>query len=239
MTVSRDNSKAVYQGIKDAGIRFISGAAGDLAGLPAATGRRRPGDDAGRGGQGRRGHRHRRWRLLRRASPTRCSCRITASWPASTALCRWRCSTASRSYADRASRALGASRTRGTRRAASSPSRCCGRWASRLITRATRPKSASRSKRPDLRLSLALAGGPAAHARSDGGLTACAASHASAPMKRADCIEAPSTPNCDDRLVVTIMGACAQELYDLGHRETSSISNTPWGWPPPSGWGWR
>jgi sulfopyruvate decarboxylase subunit beta len=26
-------------------------------------------------------------------------------------------------------------------------------------------------------------------------------------------------PEFDDRLVVTIMGACAQELYDLGHRE--------------------
>lgn len=37
-------------------------------------------------------------------------------------------------------------------------------------------------------------------------------------MKRADCIKAlyPEFKNC---LVVTIMGACAQELYDLGHRE--------------------
>ena len=26
-------------------------------------------------------------------------------------------------------------------------------------------------------------------------------------------------PECEDRLVVTIMGACAQELYDLGHRD--------------------
>src|SRR5690349_1164374 len=25
-------------------------------------------------------------------------------------------------------------------------------------------------------------------------------------------------PECEDKLVVTIMGACAQELYDLGHR---------------------
>lgn len=35
-------------------------------------------------------------------------------------------------------------------------------------------------------------------------------------MKRADCIKAlyPELENC---LVVTIMGACAQELYDLGH----------------------
>jgi sulfopyruvate decarboxylase subunit beta len=37
-------------------------------------------------------------------------------------------------------------------------------------------------------------------------------------MKRADCIEA-LYPELADRLVVTIMGACAQELYDLGHRE--------------------
>ncbi|MDX1521094.1 MAG: thiamine pyrophosphate-dependent enzyme, partial [Anaerolineae bacterium] len=37
-------------------------------------------------------------------------------------------------------------------------------------------------------------------------------------MKRADCIEA-LYPELEDRLVVTIMGACAQELYDLGHRE--------------------
>ncbi len=38
-------------------------------------------------------------------------------------------------------------------------------------------------------------------------------------MKRADCIGA-LYPELGDRLVVTIMGATAQELYDLGHRET-------------------
>ena len=38
-------------------------------------------------------------------------------------------------------------------------------------------------------------------------------------MKRADCIGA-LYPELGDRLVVTIMGACAQELYDLGHRES-------------------
>lgn len=37
-------------------------------------------------------------------------------------------------------------------------------------------------------------------------------------MLRADCIEA-LYPELEDRLVVTIMGASAQELYDLGHRE--------------------
>lgn len=36
-------------------------------------------------------------------------------------------------------------------------------------------------------------------------------------MKRADCIEALYS-ELEDRLVVTIMGACAQELYDLGDR---------------------
>lgn len=35
-------------------------------------------------------------------------------------------------------------------------------------------------------------------------------------MKRAECIKA-LYPELHDRLVVTIMGACAQELYDLGH----------------------
>ncbi|MBI1876920.1 MAG: thiamine pyrophosphate-binding protein [Chloroflexi bacterium] len=35
-------------------------------------------------------------------------------------------------------------------------------------------------------------------------------------MKRADCIRA-LYPELHDRLVVTIMGASAQELYDLGH----------------------
>ncbi len=35
-------------------------------------------------------------------------------------------------------------------------------------------------------------------------------------MKRADCLKA-LYPELDNRLVVTIMGACAQELYDLGH----------------------
>lgn len=38
-------------------------------------------------------------------------------------------------------------------------------------------------------------------------------------MKRADCLGALH-PELGDRLVVTIMGACAQELYDLGHRES-------------------
>ncbi|MEZ4683368.1 MAG: thiamine pyrophosphate-dependent enzyme [Caldilineaceae bacterium] len=37
-------------------------------------------------------------------------------------------------------------------------------------------------------------------------------------MKRADCIKA-LYPEFDECLVVTIMGACAQELYDLGHCE--------------------
>jgi sulfopyruvate decarboxylase subunit beta len=37
-------------------------------------------------------------------------------------------------------------------------------------------------------------------------------------MKRAQCIEA-LYPELDTCLVVTIMGACAQELYDLGHRD--------------------
>jgi len=37
-------------------------------------------------------------------------------------------------------------------------------------------------------------------------------------MTRAECI-AMMYPELDDRLVVTIMGACAQELYDLGHKE--------------------
>lgn len=37
-------------------------------------------------------------------------------------------------------------------------------------------------------------------------------------MKRARCLEM-IYPELEDRLVVTIMGACAQELYDLGDRE--------------------
>jgi len=37
-------------------------------------------------------------------------------------------------------------------------------------------------------------------------------------MKRVDCIKA-LYPELHDRIVVTIMGASAQELYDLGHRE--------------------
>ncbi len=37
-------------------------------------------------------------------------------------------------------------------------------------------------------------------------------------MKRAECI-GMLYPDLDDKPVVTIMGACAQELYDLGHRE--------------------
>lgn len=37
-------------------------------------------------------------------------------------------------------------------------------------------------------------------------------------MKRSKCLEAIYEA-LEDKLVVTIMGACAQELYDLGHRE--------------------
>ena len=37
-------------------------------------------------------------------------------------------------------------------------------------------------------------------------------------MERAHCLEL-IYPEIEDKLVVTIMGACAQELYDLGHRE--------------------
>jgi len=37
-------------------------------------------------------------------------------------------------------------------------------------------------------------------------------------MRRSKCIEA-IYPELHDKLVVTIMGACAQELYDLGHCE--------------------
>jgi sulfopyruvate decarboxylase subunit beta len=37
-------------------------------------------------------------------------------------------------------------------------------------------------------------------------------------MERAGCIQM-IYPEIEDKLVVTIMGACAQELYNLGHRE--------------------
>ena len=37
-------------------------------------------------------------------------------------------------------------------------------------------------------------------------------------MRRAECL-AMLHPELEDTLVVTIMGACAQELYDLGHRD--------------------
>jgi sulfopyruvate decarboxylase subunit beta len=37
-------------------------------------------------------------------------------------------------------------------------------------------------------------------------------------MERAGCLEM-ICPELQDKLVVTIMGACAQELYNLGHRE--------------------
>ncbi len=37
-------------------------------------------------------------------------------------------------------------------------------------------------------------------------------------MERVQCLEV-IYPELADKLVVTIMGACAQELYDLGHRE--------------------
>jgi sulfopyruvate decarboxylase subunit beta len=37
-------------------------------------------------------------------------------------------------------------------------------------------------------------------------------------VKRAECI-AMLYPELDDKIVVTIMGACAQELFDLGHKD--------------------
>ena len=59
----------------------------------------------------------------------------------------------------------------------------------------------------DLLAELPLSGRAAAHARPDGGL-----------MERAGCLEM-IYPELHDKPVVTIMGACAQELYNLGHRE--------------------
>src|SRR4029453_15511185 len=55
---------------------------------------------------------------------------------------------------------------------------------------------------------LVVAGRAASHPRPDGGMV----------VKRAECI-AMLYPELDDKVVVTIMGACAQELYDLGHKE--------------------
>src|SRR3954464_12052196 len=37
-------------------------------------------------------------------------------------------------------------------------------------------------------------------------------------MNRSDCLEM-ICPELEDKVVVTIMGACAQELYNLGHRD--------------------
>jgi sulfopyruvate decarboxylase subunit beta len=52
-------------------------------------------------------------------------------------------------------------------------------------------------------------------------------------MKRAECI-GMLYPELDDKLVVTIMGACAQEPYDLGHKENFFTCSTRWGSPPRS-----
>ena len=51
-------------------------------------------------------------------------------------------------------------------------------------------------------------------------------------MKRAECI-AMLYPELDDKPVVTIMGACAQELYDLGHKDFFYCS-TRWASRPQS-----
>ena len=47
-------------------------------------------------------------------------------------------------------------------------------------------------------------------------------------MKRAECI-GMLYPELQDKLVVTIMGACAQELYDLGHKENFFYQLPPTG----------
>ena len=57
-------------------------------------------------------------------------------------------------------------------------------------------------------------------------------------MERAQCI-AMLYPELEDRLVVTIMGASAQELYDLGHRENFFYLQHAMAWPLPSDWGSR
>src|SRR5262249_40707820 len=62
---------------------------------------------------------------------------------------------------------------------------------------------------PDPGRGRALPGGPPPRPRPDGGLT----------IKRADCLRA-LYPELGDRLVVTIMGPTAPELYDLRHRES-------------------
>jgi sulfopyruvate decarboxylase subunit beta len=59
----------------------------------------------------------------------------------------------------------------------------------------------------DVLAEFPLTGRAAAHARPHGGL-----------MERARCLEM-IYPELTEKLVVTIMGASAQELYNLGHRE--------------------
>ena len=75
---------------------------------------------------------------------------------------------------------------------------------------ARRPKEVARAdpRSLDVLAELAVAGRAAPDARPDG----------RGPVKRAECI-GMLYPELDDKPVVTIMGACAQELYDLGHRE--------------------
>ncbi len=83
------------------------------------------------------------------------------------------------------------------------------------------PRRAADPGRAGARVVVARAGRPAPVARPHGGLRAMRriGPAASSPVKRADCVAA-LYPELGDRLVVTIMGATAQELYDLGHRET-------------------
>ena len=57
-------------------------------------------------------------------------------------------------------------------------------------------------------------------------------------MERSECI-AMLYPELEDKLVVTIMGACAQELYDVGHRENFFTCSMRWDSRLLLGSGWR
>src|SRR5262245_52386446 len=183
-------------------------AAGDVARAPAAAGRTRSRRQDGPGCERGRSHRHRsrrvfRWRAAHSPDAESRLPRGDERHRLARALVRHPVV-----HAHRAPRALGRAvsvaharrhRHRGRPAGVEHPVRIRARSEG---SRTADPRSLH------VLAKLAVAGRAAPHAGPDGG----------GAVKRVECI-AMLYPELDDKAVVTIMGACAQELYDLGHKE--------------------
>ena len=212
MSVSYENSKIIFQGIKAAGIRSLSALPETWLGLLLQRAEPIPtSPDPGREGRG--SHRRRGRRLLRRgaAHPADAEPRLPRGDQ------RHRLAREAVQHpalhVDRAARSLGRAVSLAHAR----------RHRHRRVLRALNipfeyardPKEVGRQIREAYTLSQSSLSPVALLLTRD--------LMEEDAVKRAECV-AMLYPELDDKLVVTIMGACAQELYDLGHQRELLLS---------------